>query len=88
MNIRFEVSAKHCEELQEDKNTRFEQPISFLNMLASIYTTLRVAVIAFAHWGRRTMIHDARTQTLDFVEREATVWRIVLALNIPQKTAT
>lgn len=80
MNKRFESSDKRSGELREDMNKRFEQQIQFFYILAGIFTTLVVAVIAFAYWDRRTIIREAKTQTLDQLEREGIVRRIVLAL--------
>lgn len=77
---RFEASDKRSEELREDMNKRFEQQIHFLYILAGIFTTLVVAVIAFAYWDRRTILREAKIQTLDQLEREGIVRRIVLAL--------
>lgn len=94
MNARFEAVDKRFEELREDMNKRFEmmdkrfeavdkrfeQLIHFLYILAGIFTTLVVAVIAFAYWDRRTIIREARKQTLDHLEREGIVRRLILAL--------
>mgnify|MGYP005830989379 CR=1 FL=1 len=94
MNARFQAVDKRFEELREDMNKRFEmvdkrfeavdkrfeQLIHFLYILAGIFTTLVVAVIAFAYWDRRTIIREARKQTLDHLEREGIVRRIILAL--------
>ncbi|MGQ9668935.1 MAG: hypothetical protein ACUVWY_02060 [Desulfosoma sp.] len=91
---RFEAVDKRFEELREDMNKRFEmvdkrfeavdkrfeQLLHFLYILAGIFTTLVVAVIAFAYWDRRTIIREARKQTLDQLERQGIVRRIILAL--------
>ncbi|MEJ5349249.1 MAG: hypothetical protein WHS46_11250 [Desulfosoma sp.] len=87
MNKRFESVDRRFEEHRETMDRRFEsvdkrfeQLIHFLYILAGIFTTLVVAVIAFAYWDRRTIIHEARRQTIDHLEREGIVRRIVLAL--------
>ncbi len=66
MNKRFESVDRRFEEYRETMDRRFEavdkrfeQLIHFLYILAGIFTTLVVAVIAFAYWDRRTIIHEA-----------------------------
>ena len=60
--IRLEATLKVFME-QVDK--RFEQMNNFLWIITGIFTTLTVSVIAFAWWDRRTIIREAKRQTLE-----------------------
>jgi len=88
MNKRFEEMRadvnKRFEEMREDTNKRFEQVdkridqlITFLWILAGIFTALVVAVIAFAYWDRRTIIRRAKEEALKEME-EAGRWKTIL----------
>jgi TolA-binding protein len=75
---------KRFEEMREDTNKRFEQVdkridqlITFLWILAGIFTALVVAVIAFAYWDRRTIIRRAKEEALREME-EAGRWKTIL----------
>jgi len=74
---RFEQTDKRISELREDMNRRFEQVdkrfeqvYTFLWILAGIFTTLTVSVIAFAWWDRRTIISETKRRTIEELERE------------------
>ncbi|OAG26867.1 hypothetical protein TH606_10015 [Thermodesulfatator autotrophicus] len=58
-------------------NKRFEQMMTFLWILAGIFTTLVAVVIGFAYWDRRTTIRRAREETLEYLEREGLVRTIL-----------
>gem|GEM_PF-198974 len=88
MNKRFEEMRadvnKRFEEMREDTNKRFEQIdkriedlITFLWILAGIFTALVVAVIAFAYWDRRTIIRRAKEEAIREME-EAGRWKTIL----------
>jgi hypothetical protein len=75
---------KRFEEMRQDTNKRFEQIdkridqlITFLWILAGIFTALVVAVIAFAYWDRRTIIRRAKEEALKEME-EASRWKTIL----------
>jgi hypothetical protein len=75
---------KRFEEMRQDTNKRFEQIdkridqlITFLWILAGIFTALVVAVIAFAYWDRRTIIRRAKEEALKEME-EAGRWKTIL----------
>ena len=82
---------KRFEEMREDTNKRFEQVdkrfeqidkriedlITFLWILAGIFTALVVAVIAFAYWDRRTIIRRAKEEAIREME-EAGRWKTIL----------
>jgi len=72
---RFEQVDKRFVELREDMNKRFEQVdkrfeelITFMWILAGIFTALTVAVIGFAYWDRRTIIQRAKLETIEELE--------------------
>lgn len=62
---RFEQIDKRFE--QVDK--RFEQMMSFMWMLAGIFTALVCAVIGFALWDRRTMIRPFESKTKEIEKK-------------------
>ena len=83
---RFEQVDKRFEELRQDMNKRFEQLYTFLWILAGIFTTLTVSVIGFAYWDRRTIIRKAREETIEHLEREGLLRRLLQALREKAKT--
>ncbi len=75
---RFEQMDKRIVELREDMNKRFEQVdkrfeqmMNTLQLIAGIFTVLTLGVIGFAFWDRRTIIHKAKQETLETLERDA-----------------
>jgi uncharacterized membrane protein len=73
---RFEQVDKRFEELREDMNKRFEQVdkrfdqmMTFLWILAGIFTALVAAVIGFAYWDRRTIIRRAKEEAIEEMKR-------------------
>jgi nitrate reductase NapE component len=76
MNKRFEQVDKRFE--QVDK--RFEEMMTFLKIIVGIFTTLVAVVIGFAYWDRRTIIRKAREETVEYLEREGKVRRLIEAL--------
>ncbi len=70
---------KRFEELRVDTNKRFEEQLFFMKVLA-IFTSLVVAVIAFAWWDRRTIIRKAREETVAYLEREGKLRSLIEAL--------
>lgn len=65
--IRLETTLKT---FMEQVNKRFEQVYIFLWILAGIFTTLTISVIAFAWWDRRTIISETKRRTIEELERE------------------
>ncbi len=76
MDKRFEQVDKRFE--QVDK--RFEQFMSFLWMLVGIFTTLTIATIGFAWWDRRTTIRRAQEETIQVIEKDGSLVRLIQAL--------
>lgn len=48
----------------DDVNERFEQLYTFLWVLCSIFTSLVAVVIGFAYWDRRTVLYQAKEETI------------------------
>ena len=80
MNKRFEQVDKRFEELREDMNKRFEQMMTFLWILAGIFTALVAAVIGFAYWDRRTIIRRAKEEAMEEMKKEGLLRNIIQVL--------
>jgi len=97
---RFELMDKRITELREDMNKRFEQIDkrfeqinNELNRLIQIMVgifagqiALVVAVIGFAWWDRRTIIRKATEETVDYLEREGKLRKLIEVLREKAKT--
>lgn len=66
---RFEQIDKRFMELREDMNKRFEQIMSFMWILAAIFSVMTAATIGFALWDRRTMIRPFETKVAELDSR-------------------
>ena len=91
---RFEQIDKRISELREDMNKRFEQVENELNRLVQIMIGifagqfgLVAAVIAFAWWDRRTIIREAKRQTIEELERETKPEKLRKLLNALREKA-
>ena len=96
MNNRFGQVDRRISELREDINDRFEQIDrrfeqinNELDRLVTIIVgvfggqiALVGAVIAFAWWDRRTVIREAKKQTLEELERDIKPERLRKVLNV------
>lgn len=56
---------KRFAELREDMNKRFDQMFTFLWILAGIFTALTAGTIGFALWDRKTMLKEAKRETIE-----------------------
>ena len=77
---RFEQVDKRIEDLREDMNKRFEQMMTFLWILAGIFTALVAAVIGFAYWDRRTIIRRAKEEAMEEMKKEGLLRSIIQVL--------
>jgi nitrate reductase NapE component len=91
---RFEQVDKRITELREDMNKRFEQVdkrfeqvdkrfeelITFMWILAGVFTALTVAVIGFAYWDRRTIIRRAKLETIEELEERGKLRALLEAM--------
>ena len=83
MNKRFEQVDKRFEQVDkrfEQVDSRFGQMMNFLGILAAIFTTLTLAVIAFAYWDRRTIIRRAKEETIAEIEKEGRLKDLIYSL--------
>jgi hypothetical protein len=77
---RFEQVDKRLDQMSMHMNMQFEQLYTFLYILSGIFTTLVAVVIGFAWWDRRTMIREARRETVEFIEKEGLLRRLLDAM--------
>ncbi len=80
---RFEQVDKRFEQVDkrfEQINKQFEQMLTFLWILAGIFTTLTAVVIGFAYWDRRTIIRQARDEAIERIEKEGRLQDFIRAL--------
>jgi len=91
---RFEQIDKRFGELREDMNKRFEmvdkrfeQLYTFLWMITGIFTAIMVGAFGFAYWDRRTIIAEAKRQTLEELERDTKPERLRKLLNVVREFA-
>ena len=76
MDKRFAELRSDMNKRFEQVDRRFEQMMTFLWILASVFSALVVAVIGFALWDRKTMIRRAR----DEIEKEGRLSDLIQAL--------
>jgi len=79
---RFEQVDKRFE--QVDK--RFEEIITFMGILAAVFTAMMVGTIGFAYWDRQTMIKKAKEDTIYEIEKEGRLRNLIMALRELAKT--
>ena len=80
---RFEQIDKRFEQVDkrfEQVDKRFEEMLTFLWILAGIFTTLTAVVIGFAYWDRRTIIRQARDEAIERIEKEGRLQDFIKAL--------
>ena len=90
MNKRFEDMNKRFEDINkrfEDINKRFEQLYTFLLMITGIFTAIMVGAFGFAYWDRRTIIAEAKRQTLETLERDVKPEKLRRLLNVLREYA-
>ena len=90
---RFEDMNRRIDELRQDMNARFEQVnrqfeqlYTFLWIITGIFTTLTLSVIGFAWWDRRTIIRKAREETVEYLEGDGIVRKLLEVLKEKAKT--
>ncbi len=83
MNKRFEQVDRRFEQVDkrfEQVDKRFEELITFMWILAGIFTALVVSVIGFAYWDRRTIIRRAKLETIEELEERGKLRAILEAM--------
>ena len=83
MDKRFEDINKRF----EDVNKRFEQLYTFLWIITGIFTAIMVGAFGFAYWDRRTIIAEAKRQTLEELERDVRPEKLRKLLNVAREFA-
>ena len=76
INRRFEDINKRFEDINRrfgDINKRFEELYTFLWIITGIFTAIMVGAFGFAYWDRRTIIRQARIETVEYLEKEGTL---------------
>jgi len=80
---RFEAIDKRF----EDMNRRFDQLYTFLWIITGIFTAVMVGTFGFAFWDRRTIIAEAKRQTLEELERDVKPEKLRKLLNVAREYA-
>ena len=87
---RFKQIDKRFEQIDkrfEDINKRFEQLYTFLWIITGIFTAIMVGAFGFAYWDRRTIIAEAKRQTLEELERDVKPEKLRKLLNVAREFA-
>jgi nitrate reductase NapE component len=83
MNRRFEDMNKRF----DDMNKRFDQLYTFLWIITGIFTAIMVGAFGFAYWDRRTIIAEAKRQTLEKLEKDVKPEKLRKLLNVVREFA-
>ena len=84
---RFEDINRRFAELRDDMNRRFDQLYTFLWIITGIFTAVMVGTLGFAYWDRRTIIAEAKRQTLEELERDVKPEKLRKLLNVAREYA-
>jgi len=87
VNRRFEDMNRRLAELRDDMNKRFDQLYTFLWIITGIFTAVMVGTLGFAYWDRRTIIAEAKRQTLEELERDVKPEKLRKLLNVAREYA-
>lgn len=74
---RFEQVDKRFEELRSDMNKRFEQMMGFLKIMTGLFGALIIALIGFVLWDRRTLLKEARRESIEYVDKESAIIKVL-----------
>lgn len=83
MEQRFEQIDKRFEQIDkrfEQVDKRFSDLITFLWILAGIFTAIMVAAISLTIWDRRSYIKKAKEETISEIEKEGRLKDVINAL--------
>ena len=78
--IELKVRMDGIDKRFDQVDRRFDDMFNFLYILSGIFTSLVVALIGFGYWDRKTIIKEARRETIEFIEKEGMLRRVVDAL--------
>ena len=80
---RFEQIDKRFEQIDkrfEQVNKRFEDIITFMGILAAVFTAMMIGTIGFAYWDRRTMVRKAKEDTISEIEKVGSLKNLIMSL--------
>ena len=80
MEATLKVFMQQVDKRFEQVDKRFDQMMTFLWILAGIFTALVAAVIGFAYWDRRTIIRRAKEEAMEDMKREGLLRSILEVL--------
>jgi uncharacterized protein (DUF3084 family) len=78
---------KRLEELREDMNMRFEQHLRYLGWLIAGMFGMMATFAGLLIWDRRTIVAEAKRQTLEELEREVKPEKLRKLLNVTREFA-
>ena len=84
---RFEQVDRRLEELREDMNMRFEQHLRYLGWLIAGMFGMMATFAGLLIWDRRTIVAEAKRQTLEELEREVKPEKVRKLLNVTREFA-
>jgi len=88
--IRLEVTLQefktYVDKRFEQVDNRFKDIITFMGILAAVFTAMMVGTIGFAYWDRRTTIKKAKEDTIYEIEKEGRLRNLIMALRELAKT--
>ncbi len=67
-------------ELRDDMNERFRDIITYMGIMAASFVSIVIMAISFALWDRRTMLRQAKEETISEIEKEGRIRDVILAL--------
>ncbi|MBW1678893.1 MAG: hypothetical protein JRJ08_01920 [Deltaproteobacteria bacterium] len=77
VNKRLEQVDRRFGELRSDMNKRFEQMMDFFKIMTGLFGALIIALIGFVLWDRHTLLKEARRASIEYIEKESTIIRIL-----------
>ncbi len=83
-----EDTNRQIQTLREDINQRFDEMFNFFQLMIGALVAILVAVIGFAYWDRRTIIHKAKAETLEDLNHKGPIRVILNVLKERSKTDT
>jgi len=82
MNLRFGQIDKRFEQV----DIRLQEMFNFFQLMIGALVAILVAVIGFAYWDRRTIIHKAKQETLEDLNHKGPIRVILNVLKERSKT--
>lgn len=89
INLRFEQIDKRFEQIDkrfEQVDVRLQEMFNFFQLMIGALVAILVAIIGFAYWDRRTIIHKAKQETLEDLNHRGPLKVILNVLKERSKT--